>query len=156
MRSRSCSSALAAVGSPARASPENRISAGPALTTVFPGTDIGQQFNQVAKIIQLRAQTGVKRQVFFCALGGFDTHGGQSYQQWQLLKQLGAAMSAFYNVTAEMGIADKVTTFTESDFGRTLQPANGLPQTAATFLDERVCSLGTFRANNVCGCPWLA
>jgi uncharacterized protein (DUF1501 family) len=32
-------------------------------------------------------------------------------------------MTAFYNATAEMGIADKVTTFTESDFGRTLQPS---------------------------------
>lgn len=99
------------------------LASGPALTTVFPGTDIGQQLNQVAKIIQLRSQTGAKRQVFFCGLGGFDTHGSQSYSQWALLKQLGAALAAFYNATVEMGIADKVTAFTESDFGRTLQPS---------------------------------
>jgi uncharacterized protein (DUF1501 family) len=95
----------------------------PAFTTVFPGTDLGNQMKQVAQIIQLRAQTGSTRQVFFCSLGGFDTHGSQSWQQWDLLGTLSAAMSAFYNATVEMGLADCVTTFTESDFGRTLQPS---------------------------------
>jgi uncharacterized protein (DUF1501 family) len=32
-------------------------------------------------------------------------------------------MRAFYDATVEMGIADRVTTFTLSDFGRTLQPS---------------------------------
>jgi uncharacterized protein (DUF1501 family) len=63
------------------------------------------------------------RQVFFCSLGGFDTHSGQSWEQWSLFQQLSAAMLSLYNATVEMGIADKVTTFTESDFGRTLQPS---------------------------------
>ena len=101
------------------------LASGPALSTVFPGTDIGRQLQQVAKIVQLRAQTGIKRQVFFCALGGFDTHGSQSWQQWDLLRQVSNAMAALYNAAAEMGIADKVTMFTESDFGRTLQPSGG-------------------------------
>lgn len=91
--------------------------------TQFPGTDLGNQLKQVAQIIKLRASTGMKRQVFFCSLGGFDTHGAQSWQHWDLLKQLGAAMQAFYLATEEMGIADKITTFTESEFGRTLQPS---------------------------------
>jgi len=94
-----------------------------AFTTVFPGTSIGQQLQQVARIIQLRAQTGMSRQVFFCSLGGFDTHGSQSWEHWNLLKTVSDAMSAFYNATAEMGVANQVTTFTESDFGRTLQPS---------------------------------
>jgi uncharacterized protein (DUF1501 family) len=93
------------------------------LLTQFPGTNLGNQLKQVAQVIQLRGQIGLKRQVFFCSLDGFDTHGGQSWQHWDLLKQLSAAMSAFYNATVEMGIADKVTTFTESEFGRTLQPS---------------------------------
>ena len=99
------------------------LNAGTPLTTVFPQTDIGQQLQQVAQIIRLRASTGMSRQVFFCSLGGFDTHSGQSWGQWDLLRQVSDAMLALYNATVEMGIADQVTTFTESDFGRTLQPS---------------------------------
>ena len=93
------------------------------LTTVFPGTNIGQQLRQIAEIIKLRGSTGMSRQVFFCSIGGFDTHSSQSWQHMDLLRQVGNAMQAFYDATAEMGVADKITTFTESDFGRTLQPS---------------------------------
>ncbi|MFN7918987.1 MAG: DUF1501 domain-containing protein [Bryobacteraceae bacterium] len=96
---------------------------GTPLQTVFPGTSIGNQLKQVAQILQLRNTLGMKRQVFFCSLGGFDTHGSQSWQQWDLFKQVGAAMLSFYQATQELGIADKVTTFLESEFGRTLQPS---------------------------------
>jgi len=91
------------------------------LATVFPGTNIGVQLRQVAQIIRLRASTGMSRQVFFCSLGGFDTHSNQSWAHWDLLRQVGDAMKAFYTSTMEMGLADKVTTFTETDFGRTLE-----------------------------------
>jgi len=93
------------------------------LGTTFPGTNIGNQLQQVAKIIKLRGSTGMSRQVFFCSLGGFDTHGTQSWQHWELLRQLSEALAAFYNSTIEMGIADKITSFTLSDFGRSLQPS---------------------------------
>jgi uncharacterized protein (DUF1501 family) len=96
---------------------------GPQLATAFPGTQIGNQLKQVAQIIGMRGALGLKRQVFFCSLGGFDTHGGQAWAHWDLLKQLGAAMQAFYLATDEMAVADKVTTFLESEFGRTLQPS---------------------------------
>lgn len=93
------------------------------LATKFPGTSIGQQLLQVAQILQLRAQIGLSRQIFFCSLGGFDTHSGQSWGQWDLLRQISDGMLSLYNATMELGIADKVTTFTESEFGRTLQPS---------------------------------
>jgi uncharacterized protein (DUF1501 family) len=93
------------------------------VATAFPGTTIGNQLQQVAKIIKLRASTGMSRQVFFCSLGGFDTHGGQSWQQWNLLREVSEALAAFYNATGELGVADRVTSFTLSDFGRTLQPS---------------------------------
>jgi uncharacterized protein (DUF1501 family) len=99
------------------------LNAGTPLSTVFPQTDIGQQLQQVAQIIRLRASTGMSRQVFFCSIGGFDTHSGESWGQWDLLRQVSAAMLALYNATVEMGVANQVTTFTESDFGRTLQPS---------------------------------
>jgi uncharacterized protein (DUF1501 family) len=66
------------------------------------------------------------RQIFFTQLGGFDTHSNQvaaTNSQNTLLAQLSAAMNAFYNATVELGVADKITTFTMSDFGRTLQPS---------------------------------
>lgn len=93
------------------------------LTTVFPGTSIGNQLQQVAKIIKLRGTTGMSRQVFFCSLGGFDTHGSQSWQHWDLLNDLSQALMAFYQATQELQIPDKVTAFTLSDFGRSLQPS---------------------------------
>jgi uncharacterized protein (DUF1501 family) len=93
------------------------------LQTSFPGTTIGQQLQQVAKIIKLRSSTGMSRQVFFCSIGGFDTHGSQSWQQWNLLRELSEALWAFSMATGELGIPDRVTSFTLSDFGRTLQPS---------------------------------
>ena len=91
--------------------------------TVFPSTSIGNQLKQIAQIFQLQSQIGLSRQIFFCSVGGFDTHSGQSWQQWDLLKQISAGMLSLYNATVELGIADKVTMFTESEFGRTLQPS---------------------------------
>jgi uncharacterized protein (DUF1501 family) len=96
----------------------------PALSTVFPATSLGGQLKQVAQIIQARAPLGLKRQIFFCSLGGFDTHSGQGTltgAQPNLLIQVSKAMSAFFAATQELGVASSVTTFTLSDFGRTLQ-----------------------------------
>lgn len=36
------------------------------------------------------------------------------------MRELNYSLNSFYNATAELGVADKVTTFTASDFGRTL------------------------------------
>ena len=51
-------------------------------------------------------------------LGGFDTHGGQINAQGLLLTQLSQSLSAFYAATVELGVANAVTLFTNSDFGR--------------------------------------
>lgn len=94
------------------------------INTAFPGDSLGAQLRQVAKLIKLRDTTGVKRQVFFCMLGGFDTHGSQAWQHWDLLSQVANAMAAFQNcMENELGTANQVTSFTLSDFGRTLQPS---------------------------------
>ena len=62
---------------------------------------------------------GVRRQIFFCDMQGFDTHGEQPTTHALLLRDLSQAMKAFYDATVELGVADNVTTFTQSDFGRT-------------------------------------
>lgn len=86
-------------------------------------TALGKQLSAIAQLINVRAQTSVGRQVFFAGLGGFDTHSGQDYQQWDLLQQVSKGMKAFYDSTVAMGIAGQVTTFSLSDFGRSLQPS---------------------------------
>jgi uncharacterized protein (DUF1501 family) len=95
----------------------------PTFTTVFPTSNLAQQLLQVARIISLRAAIGANRQIFFVQLGGYDTHGGELGVHTTLYTQLSQAMNAFYNSTVEMGIANSVTTFTLSDFGRTLMPS---------------------------------
>ena len=126
VRYRHVAGAIGEQGPPGRDHVERHaesLNSGTPLATVFPQTDIGRQLQQVAQIIRLRASTGMSRQVFFCSLGGFDTHSGESWGQWDLLRQVSDGMLALYTASVEMGIADQVTTFTESDFGRTLQPS---------------------------------
>jgi uncharacterized protein (DUF1501 family) len=94
------------------------------LQTSFPNTSLGNQLKQVAQIIKVKNNLGVNRQVFFCSLGGFDTHSDQINIQQNLLSQVSPAMKAFFDATNELGVASNVTTFTLSDFSRTLQPAS--------------------------------
>jgi uncharacterized protein (DUF1501 family) len=93
-----------------------------ALTTAFPATAIAAQLKQVAQIIQVQSYLGMRRQIFFCSLGGFDTHAGELETHNNLYPQLSPALAAFYDATQELGMAQNVTTFTESDFSRTFQP----------------------------------
>ncbi|HKR60145.1 MAG TPA: DUF1501 domain-containing protein [Pyrinomonadaceae bacterium] len=101
----------------------------PVINTPFPNpsTSISRQLLQVARLIKAStdpaAGINMKRQIFFCQIGGFDTHSNQNGGQVNLLTQVSAAMKAFYDATVELGVANNVTTFTLSDFGRTLQPA---------------------------------
>ncbi len=99
-------------------------------TTITPifvnaNTNIGNQLRQVAKLIEARNTIGLKRQVFFVSIGGWDTHTNQIANHNNLYGQLGPALKAFYDATVMMGVANQVTTFTMSDFGRTLRPASG-------------------------------
>ncbi len=94
----------------------------PALQTAFPATSIGAQLKQVAQIIQAQPALGLQRQIFFCSLGGFDTHSAQLPTQQTLFSQLDPALTAFYNSTLELGVSQQVTSFTLSDFSRTYQP----------------------------------
>ena len=102
-------------------------STSPTLTTAFGGltSSIAKSLLAVAKLIEARAATGAKRQIFFVSLGGFDTHNNELTTHQSLFGQLSPALKAFYDATVALGVADGVTTFTLSDFGRTFQPASG-------------------------------
>jgi uncharacterized protein (DUF1501 family) len=96
------------------------------LNTKFPTTGLGAQLQQVAQVIQVREYLGMRRQIFFCSLGGFDTHTDELNTHNTLYPQLSQAIAAFYNAVQEIGVASNVTTFTESDFSRTFLPTSGL------------------------------
>ncbi len=96
-----------------------------ALKTQFPAkSSIASQLQQVAQIIQVQADLGMRRQIFFCSLGGFDTHAMQIEAHDTLYPELSPALAAFHDAMQELNMSDNVTTFTESDFSRTFQPTS--------------------------------
>ena len=80
---------------------------------------LSQQLQIVARTIAARATLGATRQVFFVSLGGFDSHDAQNRNQADNLAKLSHALKYFDSTLAAMGVANQVTTFTASDFGRT-------------------------------------
>ncbi len=93
------------------------------VTVTFPNTGIGRQLKQVARLIKERTDLRVQRQVFYCQIGGFDTHTNQLAGHTNLFTQFSQAVRAFYDEMGVQGVSDSVTTFTLSDFGRTFNPA---------------------------------
>jgi uncharacterized protein (DUF1501 family) len=100
------------------------LMSGVTLQTQFPaGNPLAAQLQTVATVMAVRNQLGLTRQIFFCLLDGFDTHSAQLETQGPLLQQLSQAVLAFYQATVELGVDSSVTTFTASEFGRTLTPS---------------------------------
>jgi uncharacterized protein (DUF1501 family) len=105
----------------------------PTIVTTFPATGLGNQLKQVAKLIYLstKGSLGMHRQIFFCSIGGFDTHTNEtsadptvpngSGGQGNLLTQFSQAARAFYDEMVAQGNSNSVTLFTISDFSRTFQ-----------------------------------
>lgn len=91
------------------------------LRTVFPDTYLGEQARIVSRLIGVNRALGQKRQIFFIAIGGWDFHDDLLIEQADRLSELDGALNALYNATVELGLANNVTTFTASDFGRALQ-----------------------------------
>lgn len=88
---------------------------------LVPGPNpLADQLKIVARLIGARRELGVKRQVFFVSLDGFDHHSSLSQKHPDLMQKLDEAIAAFYVATVELGVQQQVTAFTASDFGRTL------------------------------------
>lgn len=102
---------------------------GSAPETNFPGfaeNGLAKQLRMVARMISVAPTLGAKRQVFFVSLGGFDMHDDLAIDHPLRIGQVAEAMRAFHDSTVAHGMADQVTLFTASDFGRTLtQNADG-------------------------------
>lgn len=112
-------------------------------TTAFPNTTLGNQLKMIARLIAARTALNMKRQIFFCSIGGYDTHTGQIGTgaaptdttvggHANLLSELSASMFSFQRAMEQIAalsgedtaLPSKVTAFTASDFGRTF-PTNG-------------------------------
>jgi uncharacterized protein (DUF1501 family) len=89
-------------------------------TNTLTDNPLAASLQTVARVIGGRAGLGVTRQIFFVELGGFDTHNNQGPQIAKLLSQLSQGLEYFDNLMVAAGLSNNVTTFTASDFGRTL------------------------------------
>ena len=95
------------------------------MATPFPsGNGLADQLKVVAQLIAGRSALGARRQVFMVSMGGFDTHDNMAGTHPNLLRKLSQALTAFHQATVDLGVSEPVTTFTASDFGRTLS-SNG-------------------------------
>lgn len=86
----------------------------------FPNTDLGRQLRMVARTIAAADRMGLNQQTFFLRYIGWDHHDGLLDNHARMLAVLSQALGAFQSALDEMGLADRVVTFTGSDFGRTL------------------------------------
>jgi uncharacterized protein (DUF1501 family) len=101
------------------------LASAPALATAFPtANNLADQLKMVARMISAAPALGAKRQVFFVSMGGFDNHDEMLTVHPGLLTNVAGALAAFHKATVELGVADKVTAFTASDFGRTMSGNN--------------------------------
>ena len=97
----------------------------PMLQFIHPGTgaatgsSLARQLQGVARMMVAGQSLGVRRQVFYASLGGFDTHDNQIAQQAMLMAQLDHALVYFDTLLGQLGLRDNVVTFTASEFGRT-------------------------------------
>jgi len=92
----------------------------------FSTSNLAQQLRTIARLISARNTLGLKRQIFFARIGGWDLHDNQVDNanpaigaHANLLADVSNSLKAFHDATVELGVADQVTTFTASDFGRT-------------------------------------
>ncbi|WP_232313246.1 DUF1501 domain-containing protein [Enterovibrio coralii] len=86
----------------------------------IPKTNLGRQFRAIKQMMDAASMFGHNRQVFYLAVGGYDTHDNQLSRQDKLMKEFAEAVAGFYNALEQEGKTDAVLTCTLSEFGRTL------------------------------------
>ena len=99
----------------------NATEQAPTLQTPFDTKNsLAKQLRSIAELIAIRESLGMKRQIFFASAGGWDTHSNQLSKHSGLLSKLNNALFSFQRTLGELGVEESVTTFTASEFGRTL------------------------------------
>ena len=100
------------------------LKSGQAITTQFAADSFSQQLRVIARTIAANQILGVKRQTFFVTYGGWDHHDEVINNMSVMLKPLNDGLTSFQKTMQELGLENNVTTFTTSDFARTLS-SNG-------------------------------
>ena len=90
------------------------------INTVFSENELSRSLQMVARTIKVRDELGVSRQTFFIRFDGWDHHDELLNNHSTMLAVVSKAMSEFQTALGELNVEDCVTTFTTSDFGRTL------------------------------------
>lgn len=93
-------------------------------------TNLGDQLKMISKLIAGRGSMGNNRQVYFCSVGGYDTHASQLANHGNLMSELSTGLKAFQDTMDGLGVSDDVMLFECSDFTRTFTP-NGTSTTAS-------------------------
>ncbi len=96
------------------------LASAPSLSTDFSAGELSQALSQVARLISVRESLGLTRQTFFITIGGWDHHDEVLDNQARMLPEISRGLGEFYAATTELGLAERIVTFTISDFGRTL------------------------------------
>ncbi|MCF6254598.1 MAG: DUF1501 domain-containing protein [Thiomicrorhabdus sp.] len=94
------------------------------IITPYPESSLAKQLKMVARMISIRESLGMRRQIFFVRIGGWDTHANQLNLHSERLKELNDALNSFYKTTEELNVENSVTTFTTSEFGRSYTANN--------------------------------
>jgi len=92
----------------------------PGIPTPFSDSNLSQDLRMMADVISVQNYLGANRQIFFTTFGGWDHHDEVLNSQGQMLPILDSALGEFYSAMNDIGMQDKVTIMTISDFGRTL------------------------------------
>ncbi|WP_086930530.1 DUF1501 domain-containing protein [Agarilytica rhodophyticola] len=92
----------------------------PALTTEFPNSNLGNQLKSILELISIRSKVSIGHQIFYANIGGFDTHANNVTRVPALHQSFASEIKAFRDGLVAIGEWNNVTTFTASDFGRTL------------------------------------
>src|SRR5258708_7740164 len=92
------------------------------IQTQFPRTQLGGQLFRIARLLKASSKFGLTRPIFSATMAGFDTHIDQVSRQEQLFGDLSQAMAAFYAATQQLGLANQIGTYTQTQFNRTPRP----------------------------------
>lgn len=96
------------------------LQSSPQLMTQFSEHRLSRAMRQIARVISARGALGAHRQTFFVVTHGWDHHDEVLNNQKRMLPEVSTALSEFRDAMVELGVYDNVTTFTISEFARTL------------------------------------
>ena len=99
---------------------QEAIEAVPEFNTVFEVDQVSQSFHMVANVIAARETLGFEKQIFFIDYSGWDHHDELLANQQTMLQFVNNGLKSFAEALHEMGLFEQVTTFSMSDFSRTL------------------------------------